>query len=465
MDRMEQTILKGLLFNEEYTRKVFPFLKREYFHERSEQVLFEHTEQHVTQFQALPTREVLVISLTENETKLSQKEFDEAIEILEAIIADKDEEPDLDWLVDSTESFCKDKALYNGVMESIQIIDGKSKQSKNAIPEILSEALSVSFDQAIGHDYIEDTDERYAFYHRKEEKVPFDLDYFNQVTKGGVAKKTLNILLAGTNVGKSLCMCHFAASYLLRGLNVLYITCEMSEERIAERIDANLLDIPLDDLEEIPQQTFDSGINKLKAKLNGRLFIKEYPTGEANTEHFRHVMKELKLKKKFSPDVLFVDYINICSSSRLNQKAAINPYLYVKAIAEELRGLAVEFAIPVWSATQTNRQGFANSDIDLTDTAESFGLPATADFMAAIIETEDLEKLGQYLVKQLKNRYKDKAVNKKFCIGVDKPKMRLYDLSTTAQTNIVDSGQKPKATEHSKNNKDKKKNRFDKIQI
>jgi len=437
---IEKTILKNLLKNEAFTRKVVPFIKEEYFHDRVEKMLFTSIFDFVAKYNSLPPIDALSIHLSN--ASLSDDEFKTATELLNEV--DGDADTNEDWLVEQTEKFCKDKAVYNAIMESIHIIDGKSKseQTQNAIPEILSEALSVSFDTSVGHDYIEDAEERFRFYHTVEEKVPFDLSLLNTITNGGTPTKTLNIVMAGTGVGKSLFMCHHGASCLAQGLNVLYITCEMAEERIAERIDANLMDITMDELKELPEMSYAKKIGKIQKNNCGKLIVKEYPTATASTNHFRHLLDELAMKKKFKPDIIFVDYLNICASSRMKMSGSVNSYTYIKAIAEELRGLAVERNVPVWSATQVNRTGYTSSDFGLEDTSESFGLPATADFMIALIGTEELDQLGQILLKQLKNRYNDSISNRKFVIGINRAKMKLYDLEDNAQVGLVDTGQK-----------------------
>ena len=435
-NRLEDTILTNLIFNEEYTRKVLPFLKDEYFGTRSDKIIFSQIYDFVNKYNNLPTKETLIIELNTRKD-INEEEF----KAIKTTIAGLNPvEADLEWLFDTTEKFCKDKAVNNAVLNGIKILDGKDqKRTPEAIPSILSEALAVSFDNHIGHDYIDDADDRFDWYHRKELKLPFDLQYFNRITKGGVPQKTLNVCLAGTGVGKSLFMCHLAASSILEGKNVLYITLEMAEERIAERIDANLLDVTTDDLLALPKQMFDDRVQRLKDKSPGKLIIKEYPTASAHSGHFRALLNELALKKSFKPDVLFIDYLNICSSSRF-KGGNISSYFYVKAIAEELRGLAVEFKLPIFTATQTTRTGFVSTDIGLEDTSESFGLPATADFMFALMTSEELDSLNQMKVKQLKNRYSDPAINRSFIIGVDRSKMRLYDVEQKAQ-NIVDSNQ------------------------
>ena len=434
---IEETILTQLIYNETYARKVLPFLKADYFQERKERIVFEEIRKFVDSYKKIPTKQSLEIDL-DNRRDLTDEEYKIIIEKIKNL---EKSEVDQEWLVNSTEKFCKDKAVYNAVLKGISIIQGKDKKlSPEALPEILSEALAVGFDNHVGHDYIEDGESRFDFYRQKEEKIEFDLEFFNKITKGGLSNKTLNIALAGTGVGKSLFMCHHAAACLMQGRNVLYITLEMAEERIAERIDANLMNIPISDLETISKKMFSDRLEKIQKKTQGKLIIKEYPTAAAHSGHFRALINELALKKSFRPDIIFIDYLNICSSSRFKSNANVGSYFYVKAIAEELRGLAVENDVAIMSATQTTRGGFANSDVDLTDTSESFGLPATADLMFALINTEELEKLNQIMVKQLKNRYNDPGVNKRFVIGVDRSKMKLYDCEQTAQQNIQDSG-------------------------
>ena len=439
--RLETTILKNLIYNEEYTRKVLPFLSVNYFQEREDKILYEKINEYINQYNTLPTQEALAIEL--DKSSIKDEEFQNSLKLLESITNENDE-ANISWLLDSTEKFCQDKAIYNAVVESISILDekGGDKRDKGSIPDILSDALSVSFDPHVGHDYLLDAEERYEFYHRIEEKIPWDLEFFNRITKGGLSNKTLNIALAGTGVGKSLFMCHVAASCLSQNYNVLYITLEMAEERIAERVDANLLNISLDDLQKIPKDLYDKKINKLKQTIKGKLIVKEYPTASANANHFRALLNELNLKRSFVPNIILIDYINICTSSRIKQGANVNSYTYIKSIAEELRGLAVENAIPILSATQTTRSGFTNTDIGLEDTSESFGLPATADFMFAIISTEQMEELNQIMIKQLKNRYSDPTSNRKFVIGIDRSKMKLYDVEQFAQDELVDTGQK-----------------------
>ena len=438
--RIETTILGNLLINEEYTRKVLPFLKNDYFTSNAEKTIHETIGDFVTKYNALPTKEALSIEL--QEVKINEEEFKETMELLDDISKDTEEYADLGWLLDSTEKFCQDKAIYNAVVESISILDSqKSNQDKGVIPEILSDALSVSFDPHVGHDYLDDSDDRFEFYHRVEEKIPFDLEYFNKITKGGLPQKSLNICLAGTGVGKSLFMCHVASACLSQNQNVLYITLEMAEEKIAERIDANMLDIAVDDLHALSKDMYDRKIENLRKTTKGKLIVKEYPTASANVNHFRALLNELNLKRSFVPDIIFVDYLNICTSSRIRPGANVNSYTYIKSIAEELRGLAVENKIPIVSATQTTRSGYSNTDVGLEDTSESFGLPATADLMFAIISTEQMEELGQIMVKQLKNRYNDPTVNRKFIVGIDRAKMRLFDVDQAAQDELVDSGQ------------------------
>ncbi len=428
---IEQTILRNLLNDEKYMRKVLPFIKPDYF-QGVYRTLFKEAGKYVAKYNKLPTAETLIIEL--QETNMSDEQFQMAMDIVPQLYSG--ESIDENWLLNATEKWCQDRAIYNAVMESISIIDGKHDTlTKGALPDLLSKALGVGFDTAIGHDYIENVEERYEFYHTEEDRIPFDLEYFNKITKGGVPNKTLNIALAGTGVGKSLFMCHVAAAALVEGKNVLYITMEMAEERIAERIDANLLNVPIDQLDKLSKDMFTSKVADLARKTTGKLIVKEYPTGSAHTGHFRGLLNELKLKKQFEPDIIFIDYLNICASSRMKgMGGAINSYTYIKAIAEELRGLAVEFEVPIFSATQTTRSGYSNSDVGLEDTSESFGLPATADLMFAIISTEELERDGQFMVKQLKNRYNDPTHHKRFVVGVDRSKMRLYDVEESEQT-------------------------------
>ena len=438
METVETIILKNLIYNDEYSRKVLPFINKEYFEDYNEKVIFEEISNFITKYNNLPTRETLIIE-SENRTDItddSAKEINKYIGLLESTPSDQQ------WLLDTTEKWCKDRAIYLALVESISIADGNNdKKNQDAIPSILSDALAVSFDNQVGHDYLNDYEERYEFYHQKEEKIPFDLEFFNKITKGGLPNKTLNIALAGTGVGKSLFMCHVASSALLQGKNVLYITLEMAEEKIAERIDANLLNVPIQEIANLPQVMFENKVTKLAKKTQGTLIIKEYPTASAHAGHFKSLLNELALKKSFRPDIIFIDYLNICASSRYKANGNVNSYSYIKAIAEELRGLAVEANLPIVSATQTTRSGFGNSDVELTDTSESFGLPATADLMFALISTEELEGLNQIMVKQLKNRYHDPTMNKRFVVGIDRGKMKLFDCEQSAQQDIVDSGQ------------------------
>tara|TARA_S200000501_G_scaffold289486_1_gene274324 strand:- start:2052 stop:3428 length:1377 start_codon:yes stop_codon:yes gene_type:complete len=435
-ERVPLTILSNLLHDEVYTRKVLPFIRDEYFEERTDRVVFQQIAEYVKAYDGLPSKEVLHIE-AEKRDDLTQDEFSLVEKLIDALHESTSERA---WAEDTTESWCKERAIYLALMKSIQIADGQDeKHSNDAIPEILKDALAVGFDQHVGHDYIDDSEGRYEYYHRKENKIEFDLEMFNKITAGGVSNKTLNIALAGTGVGKSLFMCHYAASVLLQGKNVLYVTCEMAEEKIAERIDANLLNTNIKEVAELPKTIFEKKVNKLREKTQGKLIIKEYPTASAHVGHFRSLLSELKLKKNFIPDIIFIDYLNICASSRYRSAVNVNSYNYVKAIAEELRGLAVEFDVPIFSATQTTRSGFTSTDPDLTDTSESFGLPATADLMIALISSDELEELGQLMVKQLKNRYNDPTYNKRFVVGIDRPKMRLYDCEQEAQDDILDT--------------------------
>ena len=435
-ERVPLTILSNLLHDEVYTRKVLPFIRDEYFEERTDRVVFQQIAEYVKAYDGLPSKEVLHIE-AEKRDDLTQDEFSLVEKLIDALHESTSERA---WAEDTTESWCKERAIYLALMKSIQIADGQDeKHSNDAIPEILKDALAVGFDQHVGHDYIDDSEGRYEYYHRKENKIEFDLEMFNKITAGGVSNKTLNIALAGTGVGKSLFMCHYAASVLLQGKNVLYVTCEMAEEKIAERIDANLLNTNIKEVAELPKTIFEKKVNKLREKTQGKLIIKEYPTASAHVGHFRSLLSELKLKKNFIPDIIFIDYLNICASSRYRSAVNVNSYNYVKAIAEELRGLAVEFDVPIFSATQTTRSGFTSTDPDLTDTSESFGLPATADLMIALISSDELEELGQIMVKQLKNRYNDPTYNKRFVVGIDRPKMRLYDCEQEAQDDILDT--------------------------
>lgn len=450
MEKVETTILRNLLFNDEYCRKVLPYIKSEYFENLHEKVVFDEIGKFILSYNDLATKEVLLIE-TEKRTDITEDTY----KIICDYISNLDNSPaDLGWLSDTTEKWCRDRAIYLALMESIKIADGQDdKKTRDAIPTILQEALSVSFNNHIGHDYLNDYNERYETYHRKEDKIPFDLEYFNKITKGGLPNKTLNIALAGTGVGKSLFMCHMASSILMQGKNVLYITLEMAEDRIAERIDANLLNVNIKDISELPKSMFDSKINKISQKTQGTFIIKEYPTASAHSGHFKALLNELSLKKSFRPDIIFIDYLNICGSSRYKSNYSVNSYSYIKAIAEELRGLAVEANVPIVSATQTTRSGYGNSDVELTDTSESFGLPATADLMFALISTEELEQLGQIMVKQLKNRYNDPTMNKRFVLGIDRAKMRLYDVEQKAQDDILDSGQEMEYNEEDKKSK------------
>ena len=425
------------MYNEEYIRKVIPFIKSEYFEDKNQKIVFEEIHSFVLEYNQPATKEVLCIEI-EKRIDINEQEFKEITQVISCL---EDVTTEFNWLVDTTEKWCRDRAIYLALMESIHITDGKdAKKNRDSIPTILSEALAVSFDTHIGHDYLLDYEQRYESYHRKEEKIEFDLEYFNKITKGGLPNKTLNIALAGTGVGKSLFMCHVASSVLLQGRNVLYITLEMAEERIAERIDANLLNVPIQDIGDLPKKMFENKITSLAKKTQGSLIIKEYPTASAHSGHFKSLLNELALKKSFKPDIIFIDYLNICASSRFKGGSNINSYTLVKSIAEELRGLAVEFNVPIMSATQTTRSGFGSSDPGLVDTSESFGLPATADLMFALISTEELEGLGQILIKQLKNRYNDPTIYKRFVVGIDRAKMRLYDVEQSAQNDILDSG-------------------------
>ena len=441
--KLEQAILINLIYNEDYLRKVLPFLKSDYFSDRTERTLFNEITSFTETYNSPPSVEAISIAVKEK-NNLSDDEVKMCEDYLKEVEIDSKPETEVQWLVDKTEKFCQEKAIYNGVLRAISILDGKDKnQDKGAIPSILSDALAVSFDTTVGHDYLENSDERYEFYHRKEERIPFDLEYFNKITKGGLPAKTLNIALAGTGVGKSLFMCHVAAGAMVQGKNVLYITLEMAEEKIAERIDANLLNVTLDDLMDLPKDMYDKKVAKVREKTTGKLIIKEYPTAAASVTHFRTLLNELNLKRSFVPDIIFVDYLNICCSSRIKAGANINSYTYVKSIAEELRGLAVEYNVPIVSATQTTRSGFTSSDPGLEDTSESFGLPATADLMFALISSEELEELGQIMVKQLKNRYNDPTYYKRFAIGIDRAKMKLFDVEQSAQQGIADAGTAP----------------------
>ena len=453
MERVEFLILKCLLNDEDYTRKVLPFIKEEYFEDFNQKVVYEEIKKFVVQYNSIPTRESLVIDI-DDRSDLNQEQYGEIcnlIQNLDSITVEND------WLIDTTEKWCRDRAIYLALMESVQLADGQGDKTRDAIPSILQEALAVSFDNHVGHDYIVDAEGRYEYYRKKEDRIEFDLDYFNKITKGGLPNKTLNVALAGTGVGKSLFMCHVASSVLLQGRNVLYITMEMAEERIAERIDSNLLNVNIKDISELPKSVFDTKINNISKKTNGTLIIKEYPTASAHAGHFKALLNELALKKSFRPDIIFIDYLNICASSRYRGNSTVNSYSYIKSIAEELRGLAVEANVPIVSATQTTRSGYGSSDVELTDTSESFGLPATADLMFALISTDELEELGQIMVKQLKNRYNDPTMNKRFVVGIDRAKMRLFDCEQSAQDDILDNGKDEEYTyEESKSNlKDK----------
>lgn len=438
---MELTILSNLTKDERYARKVIPFIKAEYFQNVAERIIFNKISNYVDEYGNIPSQDTISIELG-NDQSLVESDYNSSVQLLESLRT-YDSDHDHEWLVNKTEVFCQEKAIYNAIIESIQIIDGKNKnKTKDGIPSILSDALAVSFDNTVGHDFLNDWQERYDFYHRVEERVPFDLEYLNAITKGGVPRKSLNIILAGTGVGKSLAMCHFAANNLMDSKNVLYITMEMAEEKIAERIDANLMNVPLDELINLPRDTYNKKIEGIRAKTPGRLIVKEYPTAGAHAGHFRHLINELKIKKAFVPDIIYIDYLNICASSRMKGLGnSVNTYSLIKSIAEELRGLAVEKDVPIISATQTTRSGFSNSDVELTDTSESFGLPATADFMIAIISTEELQSLNQVMVKQLKNRYNDPTLHKRFAVGIDRSRMRLYDVEQSAQDNIMQEPQ------------------------
>ena len=438
MTRLETTILKNLIHNESYMRKVLPFLKPQYFTDECEKTTYNLISDFITKYNKTPTNEALQISL--QNSSLNEGIFKEAQELVTTLVLTEQSNPE--WLLDETERFCKDKAVYNAILQSIGVMEGRDKNiTKDGIPSLLQEALGVCFDASVGHDYFEDANTRYDFYNKAETRIPFDLDFFNKITQGGIPNKTLNIALAGTGVGKSLFMCHMAAGCISQGKNVLYITLEMAEERIAERIDANLLNVDIDQLKNIPKTMFESRITKLNNKIHGKLIIKEYPTASAHVGHFKALLNELSLKRTFRPDIIFVDYLNICASSRFKPGGSVNSYTYIKGIAEELRGLAVESNLPIVSATQTTRSGYSNTDVELTDTSESFGLPATADFMFALISTEELENLNQLMIKQLKNRYNDPTAYKRFMIGIDRAKMKLYDLEDIAQSNLADSGQ------------------------
>lgn len=451
--RLEQTILKNLIKDKNYTRKVLPFLKEEYFGNMEDRLLFKEVADFLLKYGEQPTFDALDIEINNirGTTDDTVKSMRETLKTLN----DDTEKTNEDWLIDNTEKFCQEKAIYNAITSSLEIMNGKGKLSKGAIPSLLSDALSISFDPNVGHDYIDQSQERYEYYHRVEERIPFDLDYFNKITKNGIPKKTLNIVMAGVGVGKSLTLCHFASGYINQGKNVLYISMELAEEEVAKRIDANVLNVSMDDLMVLPKDIYNKKIENLKQKTNGKLIVKEYPTASASTVHFRSLLNELNLKKGFVPDVIMIDYLNICASARIKPGNGVNSYTYIKAIAEELRGLAVEHNVPIWSATQLTRGGYSSSDPDLTDTSESFGLPATADFFVALIVTEQLEQLNQIMVKQLKNRYADPSRHKRDVIGIDKTRMKLYDVEASAK-DIVDTGEdipqpKPKFENKSKN--------------
>jgi len=450
MNRLEITILRNLVHNDAYMRKVLPFLKEAYFTDENERNVYHTISDFITKYNKTPTVEALGIALLN--ASLPESQFKENNILLQQL--KEYEEPNTEWLTDETEKFCKDKAVYNAILQSIGVLEGRDKNvAKDGIPSLLQEALGVCFDSSVGHDYFDDSSDRYDFYHRIESRIPFDLSYFNKITNGGIPNKTLNICLAGTGVGKSLFMCHMAAACLAQGRNVLYITMEMAEERIAERIDSNLLNVEIDQLANLSKDMFESRIKKVNDKFQGKLIIKEYPTASAHTGHFKLLLNELSLKRTFKPDIIFIDYLNICASSRFKPGGNVNSYTYIKAIAEELRGLAVEFNVPIMSATQTTRSGYSNTDVELTDTSESFGLPATADFMFALISTEELENLNQLMVKQLKNRYNDPTLHKRFMVGIDRAKMRLYDLEPSAQTGLVDIGKFEEEPEQNNFNK------------
>jgi len=435
---IERTALSSLIHNEDYARKVIPHMRADYFSDRAERLVFEEIKAFTDKYQKIPTQTSLEVEV-QNRKDLNEEDFKRVIDVIKTLST---EDVDYDWLVDSTEQFCKDKAVYNAIIEGIQIIDGKHKESDvSAIPNILSDALAVGFDNHVGHDYVDDAESRFDYYHRTETRIPFDLDYFNRITKGGLPPKTLNIALAGTGVGKSLFMCHMAANCLSQGRNVLYITLEMAEERIAERIDANLMNVTIDDLHTLPKAMFDTKIDNIKKSTSGQLIIKEYPTASAHSAHFRGLIKELAIKKSFRPEIIFIDYLNICASTRFKGASNVNSYTMVKSIAEELRGLAVETNVPIMSATQTTRTGFVSSDVGLEDTAESFGLPATADFMFALLSNEELDELNQICVKQLKNRYNDPNINKRFVLGLDRARMKLSDVKQEEQEDLVDANQ------------------------
>lgn len=454
---LEQTILKNLLKKEDFTRKVLPYIKDEYFTVDEDRILFKEIRDFTLKYNKPPTFDALSIEIN-NLSNLTETQVKNANTLIDTLKADKID-TNVDWLVDSTEKFCQEKAIYHAIMKSIDIMNNKKEGTltKGAIPSLLSDALAVSFDPNVGHDYLDQFEDRYDYYHRVQEKIPFDLDFFNKITKDGLPKKTLNIALAGTGVGKSLFMCHVAAACLNQGRNVLYITLELAEEEVAKRIDANLLNITFDDLMTLPRDMYQKKLTNLRNKTNGKLIVKEYPTAGASTIHFKALLNELALKKSFKPDIIFIDYLNICMSARIKPGNNVNSYTFVKSIAEELRGLAVEYEVPVVSATQTTRSGYSNSDVELTDTSESFGLPATADFMFALIATEELSELNQIMVKQLKNRYNDPTQNKRFVLGIDRAKMKLFDVEQSAQMDIIDSGQTKNVTT---NRTDDRKDKF-----
>ena len=462
MKNITLTILENLIANENYARKVLPFLKEEYFQDRNQRIVFKEISSFALKYSKLPTKTSLEVEL-DNRKDLTEQQYKDITNIVSNFT---DDAVDIEWLTDTTETFCKDRAIYNAVVDGISIIEGRDSSRKpDALPSLLTDALSVSFDNRVGHDYIEDASDRFDYLHRKEERIPFDLEYFNKITKGGLPQKTLNIALAGTGVGKSLFMCHMAANCINQGRNVLYITLEMAEERIAERIDANLMNVSMESLQDLPKPMYDDKIEKIMQKVKGKLIIKEYPTASAHTNHFRSLLQELSIKKSFKPEIIFIDYLNICASSRFKGGSNINSYTLIKSIAEELRGLAVENNVPIVSATQTTRGGYVSTDIGLEDTSESFGLPATADFMFALISTEEMEELQQITVKQLKNRYNDPTVNKRFVLGIDRSKMKLYDVELNAQTDLVDSGQEDEIPALDKSNSGERYAKFQEIKV
>lgn len=460
---IERTIIQNLIFNEDFSRRTTHFIKPDYFQDAVERVIFEEISEFINKYNNRPTKEALIIAIDERED-ISSTQYNQAIEEISSF---EPEDSDLDWLTDSTEKFCRDKAVYNAIMESITIIDDKTgKKAKSAIPDLLSDALAVSFDTHIGHDFLDNADERYDFYHKKEERIEFDIDYLNEITKGGVPKKTLNIFLAGPGVGKTLAMTHIASNCLTQGNNVLYITMEMAEERIAERIDANLLNVTLNDLERLPRSSYEKKIERIRSNTSGKLIVKEYPTASAHSGHFKALLKELSMKKGFVPDIIFIDYLNICASARFaGASSGVNSYTYVKAIAEELRGMAVEYNVPVFSATQTTRSGYSNTDVGLEDTSESFGLPATADMMLALISTEELVELNQVMIKQLKNRYSDLNKNKRFVVGIDKAKMRWYNVEEDAQEELIMPDEVAETSQFNKSKESKNKKAFKEFKV